>query len=104
MDVRSATITNTLVSIEPITDTARVGSKRILIVFLPGSNLSPRGSGCYWLLGLAVGDSVAVGGGVMFQVSIRIFRSSPTVNRTYFRHATAACVVIELSFADRQPD
>jgi len=24
-----------------------------------GSNLSPRGPGCYWLLGLAVGDGVA---------------------------------------------
>jgi hypothetical protein len=45
-----------------------------------------------------------VSAGAMFQVCIRIFRSSPTVNRTYFRHTTAACVVIELSFADRQPD
>jgi len=31
----------------------------------PGSNLSPRGSGCYWLLGLAVGDGVApLAGGI----------------------------------------
>ena len=44
----------------------------------PGSNLSPRGSGCYWLLGLAVGDGVAAGAGVVFQVSIRIFQVSPS--------------------------
>jgi hypothetical protein len=34
------------------------------------SNLLRRGSEYYWLRGLAVGDGVASGAGVMFQVSI----------------------------------
>jgi hypothetical protein len=33
---------------------------------------------CYWLLELAVGDGVAAGAGVTFEVSIRIFQSSPS--------------------------
>ena len=33
-------------------------------------NLSPRRSGCYWLLGVFVGDGVAAGGGVTLKVSI----------------------------------
>jgi hypothetical protein len=43
-----------------------------------GFNLSPGGSGRYWLLGLGVGDVVAAGGGVTLKVSIRIFQVSPS--------------------------
>jgi len=35
-------------------------------------------SGFYWLLGLAVGDGVAVGAGVTLKVSRRIFQVSPS--------------------------
>jgi hypothetical protein len=53
----------------------------------PGSsNLSPRGSGCYWLLGLAVGDGVAAGAGAMLKVSIRVFQVSPSRTSSAVRH------------------
>jgi len=32
----------------------------------------------YWLLGLAVGDGVAAGAGVVLKVRFRIFQSSPS--------------------------
>src|SRR5258707_26741 len=41
-------------------------------------NLLRCGSEYYWLLGLAVGDGVASGAGVTFEVSIRICQSSPS--------------------------
>ncbi len=37
-----------------------------------------RGSGLYLLLGVVVGDGVAAGSGVMFEVSVGIFQSSPS--------------------------
>jgi hypothetical protein len=37
-----------------------------------------RESGCYWLLGLAVGESVAAGAGVTLKVSRRSFQESPS--------------------------
>jgi hypothetical protein len=39
---------------------------------------APCRSGCYWLLGLAVGDDVAAGAGVMTGVSIKNFQVSPS--------------------------
>jgi hypothetical protein len=55
-----------------------------------GFNLSPDGSGRYWLVGLAVGDDVAAGGGVTLKVSIRIFQVSPS------RTLTAPQIALEL--------
>jgi len=59
---------------------ARLGS------ILKGFSLFPSGgwggllreSRCYLLLGVVVGDGVAAGDGDMFEVSIRIFQSSPS--------------------------
>jgi hypothetical protein len=39
---------------------------------------SPRSSGCYWLLGVVVGNGAATGAGVVLKHSIRIFQSSPS--------------------------
>jgi hypothetical protein len=40
--------------------------------------LSARRSGCYWLLGVVVGDGVAAGAGVLLKHSIRMFQSLPS--------------------------
>ena len=40
------------------------------------TNLSPRGSGCYWLLGVVVGDGVAAGAGVWLKADFQIFQPS----------------------------
>ncbi len=49
-------------------------------VFLGGLGLFAAKSECYWLLGLAVGDGVAAGGGagVTFQASTRFFQVPPS--------------------------
>ena len=51
--------------------------KPLLLSKHPGS-MSPRGSGYYLLLGLAVGDGVAAGAGVMFQVCSWSFQVFPS--------------------------
>jgi hypothetical protein len=43
--------------------------------FAPGILHSP---GCYWLLGVVVGDGVAAGAGNALKVSIRSFQVSPS--------------------------
>jgi hypothetical protein len=55
----------------------------LLLSKRPGSNLSPRETVYYLLLGVVVGDGFA-GAGVMFQVNIRIFQVSPS--RTRIEH------------------
>jgi hypothetical protein len=47
----------------------------IRLVPAPPQRALPK-SGCYWFLGVVVGDGVAAGAGVMFQISIRFFASS----------------------------
>jgi hypothetical protein len=54
--------------------------KLLLLSKHPGS-MSPRGSGYYLLLGVVVGDGVAVpvagGAGVLLKVNMQIFQASP---------------------------
>ena len=52
--------------------------KTWLALLLLGGFGSPRGSGCYWLLGLAAGDGVAAAVAAGVFVVKRIFQSSPT--------------------------
>ncbi len=65
-------------SASPLVDVNPIADEPLLLSKHPGSDLSPRKSGCYWLPGLAVGDGVAAGAGVWFQVSMRIFQTSPS--------------------------
>jgi hypothetical protein len=51
---------------------------RLVTLEAPGSNPSPCRSGCYWLLGVAVGDGVAAGRGCSLRVNRRIFQASPS--------------------------